>query len=645
MKRVLFCLSVSLVLMQVVSAGPVALAQPDAMRGPRLRDVRLKGAPGEKMDAFIRGRITGKSAQRDIFGEARSAFKYRNDDETPVGGRTGVGGLWRGEFWGKLMLGTARVADYLQDPQLDQFVKDECHRLMALQDEDGYLGSYANKENVAIAEADKPAMAKVYGWNTVWNLWNRKYCMWAMIEAWRTTRDQPILDSVERQMTQWIDMLHRLDLPLIATGQPEKVGLPSMSVLKPLLSLYEITGKAKYLDYAKEIVADWDRDDGRCPNFYRNGTRSEPLWTWYPNPQLWGKSYEMMSCLDGLLEYYRVVGDKRALAAVRGIYDNLVRTELNYLGDVGYMDQFFGAAEQPNAATEVCDTIHWIRLSYDLYLITGEDRYLDAMEMAYFNAFLAGVYRDGTWGAFAVRDAVRHANERQCGYSYNHCCVNNVPRTFMDMAAGTVAVDAQGVYHVNFYQDATAEIDGVRFEISGNYPVGKRVTVKVTGAADAKVVFRKPAWCPKMGIQKISDGYRLDFDMNARLVERKLATVPVNPKAWHFTRYMNGSIAYNDAVRTTYRADPAAVVMYGPLVLAKSRLLGERETTLSDPFTVNGKGYSLRLTPLESDCTWGAWKVELAKPGEKTLEFKACDYQSAGDSIYGPRANVFSTRF
>ena len=630
-------------LMGTVCAEPVGFAQPDAMRAPRLRDVKLLGAPGRKLDAFIRGRVTGEFAQREIFGEARSAFRLRNDDERPVGGKTGVGGLWRGEFWGKLMLGTARVADYLQDEKLDRFVREECHRLMALQDEDGYLGSYSNKENVAIAEADRPAMREAYGWNTVWNLWNRKYCMWAMIEAWRTTRDPEILASVERQMTQWIDMMHRLGLPLIATGQPEKVGLPSMSVLKPLLSLYTITGKAKYLDYAKEIVVDWDREDGACPNFYRNAGRKDDLYTWYPKPQLWGKSYEMTSCLDGLLEYHRVTGDRRSLDTVKGIYGNLVRSELNFLGDVGYVDQFYGAAYQPNAATEVCDTIHWIRLNYDLYLITGEDRYLDAMEIAYLNAFLAGVYRDGTWGAFAVRDAGRHANEWQCGYSHNHCCVNNVPRTFMDMAAATVAVDAKGVYHVNFYQDAEAAIDGVKFRISGNYPVGNRVKVTVEGAADKQVVFRKPAWCPKMDVEKVADAYLLTFDMNPRIVERQLPKASAD--GWYKARYRCYPMSPKDPVDACFRSEPAATVMYGPLLLAKSRLLGEREATLADPFTVNGKGYSVKVSALPADETWGAWKVELSKPGEKTLEYRACDYSSAADRIYGQQANVFSTRF
>ena len=625
-------------------AAAVPFARPDAHRGAALRDVRLGGVPAGKMHNFFRARMLDTTAQRDVFGEARSAFRDRDDDEKAVLPDRKMGGIWRGEFWGKLMLGTARVADYLQDPALTKFVKEECHRMIALQDPDGYLGSYADKENVWIPESAKPAMRAAYGWNTVWNLWNRKYAIWAMLMAYRTTGDRAILASTERQMDQWIEMMHRLGLPLFVTGQPEKVGLPSMSILKPLLMLYAETGKKTYLDYAKEMLPDWDRADGACPNFFRNADRADALHTWYPNPSRWAKSYEMMSCLDGLLEYTRLTGDARALETVRKIYDNLLRTELNVLGDVGYVDQFYGAATQPNASTEVCDTIHWIRLSLDLYLMTGDVRYCDAIELAYFNAFLAGVYRDGTWGAFAVRGTACHETDRQCGYAYNHCCVNNVPRTFMDMAEGTVTRDRAGVFHVNFYQDATATLDGVDFAISGNYPVGNVVTVKVSDPA-AKVVFRTPAWCPKLDVAQPEKGvWRLTFDMNPRLLDGP-DTAVAKKEGWHYARYLCREQPLRSPLRDSYRATPAATVMVGPLLLAKSRRTGATQTELMDLATVRGQGYAVKVTPVACEDVWGAWDVELTKPGAPTIRTRACDYQSAGDDPYADGSVRFSIWF
>ena len=94
-----------------VAAEGVVIA--DAMRGPALKDVRLGGYPGAKLNDLIRERATSRFAREEIFGEARRAFIDRDDDVR------GHGGLWRGEFWGKLMLSSARVADYL-DPNGDR---------------------------------------------------------------------------------------------------------------------------------------------------------------------------------------------------------------------------------------------------------------------------------------------------------------------------------------------------------------------------------------------------------------------------------------------------------------------------------------------------------------------------------------------
>ena len=627
-------------------ADPVA----DEMKSPALRDVRLKGVPAEKMNDLFRQRVTSEFAQRNVFGEARRAFAERDDDER------GQGGLWRGEFWGKLMLGTARVADYLQDPALTKFVADECHRMIALQDPDGYLGSYQDKELVWIK--DEEATRKIYGWTPCWNIWNRKYAMWGMLMAYKATGDKEILASVERQMNQLIDMLHRLGLKLHDTGTSSMHGLPSMSLLKPIVMLYEETGNRKYLDFAAEMLPEWDRADGECPNFFRNAKLDKPLHTWYPDNGSWDKTYEFLSCTDGLVEYYRATGDRRCLDTAAAICANLAKTDINPLGSVGFGDHMIGAPQYCNALNEVCDVIHWIRLNVDLFLVTGEKKYLDSIEFAYFNGYLAGIWRGGAYGPFFMRGHGRHTGQRgQCGYAYNHCCVNNLPRTFMDIAQTAVTRDRKGTFHVNLYQDATVELDGVKFEISGNYPVDNVVTVKVNDPK-AKVEFRQPAWCPKMQVlpstsqtSQTSPTFVLSFDMNARVVDR-LETVPElnvkdRSKSWAFRRYPDRWCGHiNRDLIDGYRTTPAAQVMWGPLVLAKSRLIGNTKAEIVEPFTVNGKGYSVKATPVASDgTTWGRWDLELTKPGERTIKVKACDFESGSDVPCGEYGDLFSIWF
>ena len=52
----------------------------DAMRGPALKDVRLEGWLGAKMDRFISRRLVDPFMREQIFDEARQAFEFRDDD-------------------------------------------------------------------------------------------------------------------------------------------------------------------------------------------------------------------------------------------------------------------------------------------------------------------------------------------------------------------------------------------------------------------------------------------------------------------------------------------------------------------------------------------------------------------------------------
>jgi len=621
----------------------LASAVPDVMRGPALKDVRLEGWLGTKMDRFISRRLVDPFMREQVFDEARQAFEYRDDDVDKVGG------LWRGEFWGKEMLSSARVADYLQDKEFTSFIVEECRRLMKYQDADGYLGSYADRDFIHVR--DQEACRKKFGWMPNWNLWNRKYCIWGMFMAYKVTGDRDILASVEAQTDFWIDSVRRVGVPICDTGTPKMNGMPPMSFLKPLLMIYEETGKKKYLDFASEMLPYWDRADGHAPNFFRNATSGKALHSWYPQPQDWAKSYEMMSCLDGLLEYYRVTGERRCLDTVANIRDLLDKYDSNPLGGVAFCDKFIGASSYPNGISEICDAIHWMRLNIDLFLLTGEDKYMDSVEKCWYNNFFAGVDRDGLFGSFAVRAVARHEHALQCGYAYNHCCVNNVPRSFMDFASTAVTVDREGTFHVNQYQDATVTLDGAKFTIRGGYPVENRVTVKAEGTAK-KVVFRKPSWCPRMDVTEKDGVYTLVFDMNPRLIAA--AQVPnaqdpadmVETVKWarkrHATRW---PISASSDVDARYRGTPALALWNGPLLLAKSRRLGMTSEQLDDASTVIGQGRRPVLRRIDSDRTMGAWEVRLTKDGEPDVVAKVCDYQSAADARLGDKFNWFSIWF
>ena len=638
--------------------GRVADAAPDKLVTAPLHNVKMLGYAGAKADKFLAYRVKSDFAKDVVFKEAYDAIKDKNDD------RSGVVGFWQGEFWGKLMMSAARVADYSQDTAFTDFVRDECHRLMGLQAPDGYLASYrdptfvtgpdrANKEQMA---AVHKALGRKWDCDYCWNLWGRKYTMWGMLLAYELTQDREILTSVERQMDQWIDMMHKMNRPLWKTGEPTYVGLPSMSVLKPLMCLYRLTGQQKYLDYAREMLPYWEREDGAAPNLVKNANRPEPIHTWYPKPDGWAKAYEMMSCLQGLLEYYRVTGEKKYLDAVVGVYRNIRDTERNQVGSVAYNDHFTDSIHRPNAVSEPCDVVHWMRLNHDLYLITGDTKYVDEIELSYYNAMLGSVTRDGTWGARCVRSHGRnwHDLHGQCELKHQHCCINNMPRGFMDVAQTFVTADRAGNLQVNLYSDADVTIAGCQVSIRGNFPVDDKVTITVAGLKpDQKVDFRKPSWCPKMDNQTVEKSntrtiYELTFDMNPRVVDWNMPPVldhDLKQERGYDRRVAQFTDYYREKdMVPLVRSHPAATVQYGPLILAKSKLVGATREQVFDPFTANMKGYKVSVERMPSDHVWGAWKVTLEKDGDRHV-YPAADLGSACDTVTPYTTDEYSIWF
>ena len=659
MRMMLLCLLASCgAVTPLESVGRIRDAVPDRIVAAPLHDIKMLGYAGKKADAFLDRRVRSKFAQEEIFGEAYRAIRDKNDD------KTGVVGFWQGEFWGKLMMSASRVADYSHDSGFNAFVRAECHRLMDLQTQDGYLGSYRNPEFVTgpdrndkvQMEAVHKALGRDWDCDYCWNLWGRKYTIWGMLLAYGLTRDREILSSVERQMDQWIGMMHKLNRPLWKTGEPTYVGLPSMSVLKPLMCLYRETGKASYLDYAREMLPDWERDDGAPPNLIKNAFRADPIHAWYPKPDGWAKAYEMMSCLDGLLEYYRVTGEKRYLDAVVAIARNIRDTERNQVGAVGYNDHFSDALHRPNAVSEPCDVVHWIRLNHDIYLITGDKSYVDEIEISFYNALLGAMTRDGAWGARCVRSHGRnwHDSTGQCELKYQHCCVNNLPRGLMDVAQTFVTADREGNLQVNLYSDVDVTIAGAKVSIRGNFPVDSKVTVTVVGLKpDQKVDFRKPSWCPKMGNQTVEKSnnqtvYELTFDMNPRVIDWDMPPVldhDLKQERGYDRRVAQFTDYYRERdMVPLVRSHPAATVMYGPLILAKSKLVGATREQVFDQFTTNMKGYRASVERIPSDKVWGAWTVTLEK-GDDRHVYPTADLGSACDRVTPRSTDEYSIWF
>ena len=601
--------------------------------------VEFRGFAGQRAATLLDGRVHSRYARVDAMDEAVRAFETHYDDTHKKGQ-----GYWQGEFWGKTMLGHVGALKMTGRDDVCEYVVRQVSRLvMGYMRDDGYLGTY-----------DDPRFVK-----GGWNLWGRKYTLWALVEAYEATGEKWILDAAAKTADQIVAMLKDMDTPLRETGCFN--GLASCSILFPLARLYRHAPKPDYLAFMNSIVADWDRADNAPPNLIANAFSGKPVHEWYHDPVIWAKGYEMMSCYEGLVECAGIVGCRagRMVEAAARFADLLAEHESNAMGAVGYYDHFTHAAANPNGTVEMCDVVYWMRLCYALYRATGETRHLDRAESAFCNAFLAGLYECGRWGAYSVRShGYRHGTAAMClGMRHHTCCVDNSPRGFYDFA-DHVACWRGDVLEVNHYLPVSAKKVGrdVMVEISGDYPVSEDVRVEIRSPRPAKVAFRAPGWCDDMTVdgrrvagshgRVVMDAeagcasFALRFAMPARIVHRPKVGAPALPPGYECDGKGRDGALFLFELPSTYpemrgaaRKDLAAYVMRGPVVLAKSARMGLVEQEVFSDTTVNGdERWKATARPVESEGrVWGKWNLTLEN-GMERRTFLVCDFASAAPS-------------
>lgn len=618
-------------------------------------DFRLLGSVGNQIDAYINTRVVSDFGKNEVFAEAEHQFELQDDDATAVG-------WWRGEFWGKLAISAARVYRYTKDKELGEFIAESARRIMSYQRDDGYIGTYKDADNILAADPEKtrPIMGWACNWN--WNVWCRKYTLWGLVEIYMATGEKDILESAVKLADHLIKQLERLGLHLCDVGTFN--GLPAGSIIKPMLLLYGVTDDKKYLDFCVAEAEYWDRDDGKIPNIISNALEYKPVHEWYMNPQNWAKAYEFMSCLDGLCELYRYTGDSRYFTAVKNSHELLRKYDYNVLFSVGFNDQFTGAARFENSLTEPCDVIHWIRLCYELYTLTGESKYMDDIERAFLNPLLAAAFEDCKRSARAVRTSGRHMYNPQCGLKYNHCCTNNMPRGLLNSAQSYVMFSDDSLY-VNMYTEYTGILNTpfgkVKADISGTYLKNGDVRIKLDCENKTRVMLRIPPWSRKTTVKyagrevfpssgsycgiKLNPGeniINIKFDFVPEIHDFDGDVINFDDRDFRVVRYGESKILDREHMVWNRRS----TLHYGPLLMTRSKKCGNTAAEMfGSEKTVCAKNY--RVTFTEENMLYNTRVKFIAHFENDTDSFDTyvCDYATGTNRASEDDMELFSVWF
>ncbi|HLJ57391.1 MAG TPA: beta-L-arabinofuranosidase domain-containing protein [Chthonomonadaceae bacterium] len=462
---------------------------------------------------------------------------------------------WAGEHVGKYLHAATLAWANDRDPRLKAKLDRVVARLLPTQEADGYLGTYM------------PAKR----W-TSWDVWVHKYDLLGLLTYYQFTHDLPATEPARSLAERSLDACRKIGDLLIRTfgtapGQRdinragEHVGMAADSVLEPIVLLYRATEDPRYLEFARYIVRNYDAPGG--PAILASLEKSGSV-----RRVANGKAYEMTSNFNGLLELYRVSGDKRLLSDMLTAWGDIVKNRLYLTGSASSGELFQEDFRLPNGnganICETCVTVTWEQMNLQLLRLTGEARFADEIERSAYNHLLAAQKPGGDdWVYYTPLDGRKQYD------AFTTCCHSSGPRGVALLPEIAAMLSDDGGVVVNLYNAGTIAVPlksgRVRIDVATEYPLGNTVKLSVTperGGAQFPLRLRIPAWCP-----------RAEVFVNGKRVEAALRIAP-GAYCTLDRRWRRGDIVTLEMgiaprlIIGDHMNEGRAAVAYGPLVLA-----------------------------------------------------------------------------
>jgi len=538
-------------------------AIPDKQAFQQPDRVHLTGWIGSRMEANAKNRLV-------MMDPNRLLVSYRK--------RPG-GQEWDGEHVGKWLHAATLAWVNTGDPELRKKLDYTATELVKCQLADGYLGTYTDNNR----------------W-TDWDVWAHKYSLLGLVTYTRHTGNMDVLPACRKLA----DLLCNTfgDEPgkrdLVAGHH---VGMAPGSVLEPMVLLYRLTGEPRYLDFAKYVLRAYEQPNGpKIVSRLLELKRVDKVGN--------GKAYEMLSCINGILEMYRTTGEPKLLEACRNAWQDIVDKRLYITGGASYGEIFHDDFDLPNVNNvgETCVTTTWLQFNAQLLRLTGEARFAEQLERVVLNQLFGAQKPDGSaWGYYVQMEGTKPYR----GSIDGHCCLSSGPRGVALIPTFAASVDADGVV-VNLYDAGTAKLtlrDGkpVTLTTETIYPSdGKSViTVDPESAAPFTFKARIPAWCRESTVKV--NGQPVDV----RTGDDGYAAIK---RTW----------AKGDKVELNFKLEPRVIVgdhknagkvavMYGPLVLAADEaLLGTNGLQLN-AVSISTDLTALAVSPEPAPDTLKSW--------------------------------------
>ena len=296
-----------------------------------------------------------------------------------------------------------------------------------------------------------------------------------------------------------------------------------------LTELYRATKEKKYLDLVKRLIDIRGTVEGTDDNSDREPFREMD--------RVVGHAVRANYLFAGVADVYAETGDETLMNTLNKLWDNVINTKMYVTGGCGALydgvsvdgtsykpdtvqkvHQSYGRDFQlPNfsAHNETCANIGNVLWNWRMFLLTGDSKYADIVELTLYNSVLSGISMDGTKFFYTNPLAstanypyhLRWEGGRVPYISKSNCCPPNTVRTIAEVSNYMYSLGDDGLY-INMYGGNTlsAKMKGgssIKLEQVTSYPWDGKIVITINEmpAKQTSIFLRIPGWCRNAAIK------------------------------------------------------------------------------------------------------------------------------------------------
>ena len=416
-----------------------------------------------------------------------------------------------GDFY-KTLEAVAAMYALTKDKKLDALMDEAIDVIGKAQKSDGYI--YTKN----IIEQKKSGKEKMFDDQLSFEAYNFGHLMTAACVHYRATGKTSLLEIAKKAADFLIGFYNN------ATPEQARNAI-CPSHYMGLTELYRTINENKYLTLVNTLINIRGTVEGTDDNSDREPFREMD--------KVVGHAVRANYLFAGVADVYAETGDETLLNTLNKLWDNVINTKMYVTGGCGALydgvsvdgtsykpdtvqkvHQSYGRDYQlPNfsAHNETCANIGNVLWNWRMFLLTGDAKYADIVELALYNSVLSGVSMDGTKFFYTNPLAatkvypyhLRWEGGRASYISKSNCCPPNTVRTIAEVSDYVYSVGTDGLY-VNIYGGNTLSTklkDGspIKLEQTTNYPWDGKIviTIQEAPAKETAIHFRIPGWCSK----------------------------------------------------------------------------------------------------------------------------------------------------